>query len=403
MPRYHTWILTDVLHDVWLDTFAVSHSSLDLQTPHPWAIRKRTLRGGLRDGVDAIEVHNGALSITLLPTRGMGLWRGDYHGLALGWAAPVIGPVHPRHVTFAERGGLGWLAGFDELLCRCGLASSGPPGEDAYTDQAGRPRRETLTLHGRIANQPAHYVEVRVNLDPPHDLSILGIVDEGGLFSPHLRLTATLTTVPGSNKVVIHDVVENRGGTPTQMQLLYHLNIGQPFLEAGSRVLLPIRSLAPRDERSAEGIATWDTYAGPSPGFVEQCYYCDPASDASGRTLAMLYNRAADKALVTRWNQREMPCFTIWRNTAAVADGYVTGFEPGTNYPNFRTFERQHGRVCVLPPGGHWECKWSMEVHDTPAAVTAVQTEIATLQAHAPAVVHQQPQEQFSLAGKRAN
>jgi hypothetical protein len=80
----------------------------------------------------------------------------------------------------------------------------------------------------------------------------------------------------------------------------------------------------------------------------------------------------------------------------------VTGFEPGTNYPNFRAFERQHGRVCVLPPGGHWECKWSVEIHDTPAAVTAVQTEIATLQAHAPAVVHSRPQEQFSPGGKRA-
>jgi Domain of unknown function (DUF4432) len=396
MTRYQSWILTDVARDLWLDSFGVANDSLDLQTTLPWSIRKRTLRGGLRAGIDVVEVNNGALVFTVLPTRGMGIWRGDYRGLMLGWAAPVLGPVHPRQVNLAERGGLGWLGGFDELLCRCGLASNGPPGEDVHTDQSGRVHREMLTLHGRIANQPAHYVEVRVNLDPPHDLSVTGEVEEGGLFFPHLRLKATLTTVPGSNRVVIHDIVENRGGTPAEMQLLYHLNVGQPFLEAGSRVLAPIREMAPRDERAAEGAATWDTYAGPTAGFAEQCYYCDLACNGAGRSLVMLYNRAVDKGLVVRLNHRELPCFSVWRYTAAVAEGYVTGFEPGTNYPNFRAFERQKGRVRLLPPGGRWECTWSMEVHDTSYAVAAVQAEIANIQAHAPAVIHTKPSLDFA-------
>ena len=115
-----------------------------------------------------------------------------------------------------------------------------------------------LTLHGRIANQPAHYVEVRVSLDPPYELSVTGQVEEGGLFYPHLHLTTTYTTVPGSNRVVIHDVVENRGGEPAEMQLLYHCNLGPPFLEAGSRIAMPIREVAPITPRAAEGIDTLD-------------------------------------------------------------------------------------------------------------------------------------------------
>jgi hypothetical protein len=346
--------------------------------------------------VDAVEIHNGALSLTVLPTRGMGIWRGQFHGLHLGWPAPVQGPVHPRHVELGRRNGIGWLDGFDELLCRCGLSSNGPPGEDVHADKTGRTHRDSLTLHGRIANQPAHLVEVRVNLDPPHELSVIGQVDEGGLFSPHLRLTATLTTAPGTNRVVIHDVIENRGGTPAEMQLLYHLNVGPPLLEAGSRVLVPLREMAPRDPRAAEGVSTWDTYPGPSAGFAEQCFYCDLASDPAGATLAMLQTRAADKALVVRMNRRQLPCFTIWRNTAALEDGYVTGFEPGTNYPNLRTFERQQSRVPTLPPGGKWECTWSIEAHDTASAVAMVQGEIAMLQAHSPATVHAKPQSRFS-------
>src|SRR5271163_3079009 len=108
MTRFKTWTLTDVRGDIWLDSFAVGNDSLHQPTAHDWVIRKRTLRGGLRDGVDMIEVHNGALSFSILPTRGMGLWRGEYRGNHLGWHAPVTGPVHPQYVALGERGGIGW-------------------------------------------------------------------------------------------------------------------------------------------------------------------------------------------------------------------------------------------------------------------------------------------------------
>jgi len=396
MTRFKSWTLTDVLNDVWLDSFAVGNDSLRLATPHDWSVRKRTLRGGLRDGIDLIEVHNGALSYAILPTRGMGLWRGEYRGNFLGWRSPVLGPVHPQHVRLNERGGLGWLAGFDEWLCRCGLSWNGPPGEDVVTDKAGRTTRTPLTLHGRIANQPAHFVEVRINLDPPHELSVTGHVEESGLFSPHLHLASTYSTVPGSNRLVVHDVVENRGGEPAEVQMLYHCNVGPPFLEAGSRVVAPIREMAPLTPRAAEGIDTFDTYGGPSPGFAEQVYCYDLLADGAGRTLALLYNAAADRGLAVRMNRKDLPCFTVWKNTATVEDGYVTGLEPATNYPNLRTFERQQGRVRVLPPGGRWEAGWSMEVVDTAAGVSALLAEIVTLQAHARATVHRTPQPRFS-------
>jgi hypothetical protein len=387
MTRYKTWTLTDLASDVWLDSFAVSNDSLRLPTPHDWSIRKRTLRGGLRDSIDLIEVHNGALSFAVLPTRGMGLWRGEYRGNYLGWKAPVQGPVHPRHVNTEARGGLGWLTGFDEWLCRCGLVSNGPPGEDAGAK---------LTLHGRIANVPAHLVEVRVNLDPPHELSVVGQVDESELFYPRLRLTTTLTTVPGSNRLAIHDVVENHGSQPAEMQLLYHCNVGPPFLEAGSRVIAPIREMAPQTKRAAEGIDTYDTYAGPVSGFAEQVYLYHLLGDAHGKALALLYNVAADRGFAVRFNVRELPCFTVWKNTGAVEDGFVTGLEPATNFPNFKAFERQQGRVKTLQPGGRWEASWSVEAFDTHDGVTAALKEITALQAKTRAVIHRTPQASFS-------
>src|SRR5262249_30653333 len=155
------------------------------------------------------------------------------------------------------------------------------------------------------------------------------------------ELITTYTTVPGSPRVVIHDRVENRGAALTELQLLYHCNVGAPFLEAGSRVLAPTREVSPISPRAAEGMNTLETYQGPTPGFAEQVYCYELLGDATGRTLAMLSNRAADKSLVLRFNRQELPCFTVWKNTGAIEDGFVTGLEPATNFPNFKTFERQ--------------------------------------------------------------
>src|SRR4029077_14967601 len=134
------------------------------------------------------------------------------------------------------------------------------------------------------------------------------------------------------------------------------------------------------------GMDTVDTYAGPVAGFAEQVYCYDLLADSAGRTLAMLYNRAADKGLVIRCNRHELPCFTVWKNTGAMEDGYVTGLEPATNYPNFKSFERQQGRVVILSPQGHWEATWSLEVHDSASAVAAVLAEVVSLQSHGKAM-----------------
>jgi hypothetical protein len=398
MNRYKSWTLTDIASDIWLDSVHIGPESLrvPVATPAGWSIRKRTLHGGLRDGIDLIEVDNGAMSFSVLPTRGMGLWRGKYHGNFLGWRPPVLGPVHPKFVNLEDRGGLGWLAGFDEWLCRCGLSYNGPPGDDVWTDKAGQAHRGRVTLHGRIANAPAHHVEVRVSLDSPHELTVTGQVEEGCLFFPHLALTATYTTVPGSNRLVVHDVVENRSAQPAEMQMLYHCNLGPPFLEAGSRVVVPIREMSPLTARAAEGIDTFDTFTGPTTGFAEQVYCYDALADGSGRTMALLYNAASDRGIALRWNHKELPCLTLWKNSGALEDGYVTGLEPGTNYPNFKSFERQQGRVRTLPPGGRWECTWSMEVFESAGGVSKALAEVVALQAHAKPVIHRGPHARFS-------
>lgn len=398
MPNLKEWVLTDVQNNIWLDQFSISSGELKLPATPPWSITKRTLRGGLRDGVDLIEVNNGALSFSIVPTRGMGIWKGQYRDTcSLGWHAPVRGPVNPAYVNLLDRGGLGWLQGFDEWIVRCGLDSNGAPGQDVVLDNNGNPMRTELTLHGKIANLPAHKVLVAVQTEPPYAVSVVGHVEESMLFCPQLSLASKVTTTPGSNRLVITDQVFNQKRQPAELELLYHCNFGPPLLDAGARLVVPTKEVAPRDPRAQEGIDHYTTYLGPTTGYVEQVYWFDPLrKSGTGETLALLRNSAGDRGAVLRFNTSELPCFTLWKNTGAREEGYVTGLEPGTNYPNRKQFERKQGRVIQLPPGGSRRCELSIEIHDTAAGVAAVEQEIAVIQSQASPIVHRTPHARYS-------
>src|SRR5262245_18970435 len=129
------------------------------------------MHGGLSDGVEVVQVNNGALKFDILPTRGMGIWKAWLDGVEFGWRSPVRGPVHPAFVDLGEPSGLGWLDGFDELLVRSGLESNGAPEFDEKTGRLKFP------LHGRIANKPAHDVDVSVDGESG-EIRVTGVVEE---------------------------------------------------------------------------------------------------------------------------------------------------------------------------------------------------------------------------------
>lgn len=397
-----TVVLTDVAGNIWRNSCSLSAGDGPaLIGSDKWSLSKRTLRGGLSDGVDVVEVNNGALSVAVLPTRGMGLWRGEFRGIPLGWKSPVALPVNPCFVNLEERGGLGWLSGFNELLCRCGLAFNGPPGTDVVVDDDGNRSESPLTLHGRIANTPAHYVEVAVADDGPGTLTVAGIVDESSMFGSRLQLKSTLSTQAGSNRLKIVDEITNRAGNPAELELLYHINLGRPFLEPNAKFAAAVREVASRDQRAAEGIGDWQIYGPPQAGFAEQVYFVVPSADANGETVALLCNAAADCGLSLRFNVDQLPCFSLWKNTQAEADGYVTGLEPATNFPNLKTFEREQRRVVTLAPGDSYTTALEIAVHKTAAEVGEVVSQIETLQREVEPVIHATPQPLFSPVDRR--
>jgi galactose mutarotase-like enzyme len=386
-----TWQLTDVSKGISREHFVVGPGpDLKLDGADNWRVSKRTLRGGLSEGVEILDLDNGALSLSILPTRGMGIWRGQYRGIELGWKSPVRQPVHPGFVNAVARNGLGWLSGFNELMCRCGLSSNGAPGLDVVEDGKGGRSETPLTLHGKIANIPAHTVEVAVHTEGKGTIAVSGAVDECELFGPCLRLETTLTTEAGGNVFRIVDKVTNLGGKPADLEMLYHTNLGRPFLEEGAQFVAPLREVSPRDRHAASDIGHWQTYLGPTPNYVEQCYFVEPVAQGE-QALVMLRNAAGEKGFSMRYNTKQLPCFTLWKNTQAEADGYCTGLEPGTNLPNLKTYERKQGRVIVLQPGQSHTMTIEFAVHASAADVKGIEDQITGMQKPITPVVHSSP------------
>jgi hypothetical protein len=384
--------LTSAAGGVRVETWQVTSADLDVETPVPWSIRKETLRGGRQEGVDLITVDNGRLRFTVIPTRGMGLLAVEMGDVRLGWDSPVREVVHPQFINLHSRSGLGWLEGFNEWMVRCGLEFAGHPGKDVFINNVGDEAEMELTLHGKIANIPASEVEVVVDREPPHRLRVRGRVDERMFHGPKLELWTEISTEPGSRVLRIEDTITNHGAFDQEFQLIYHANYGPPLLEGGARFVGPISRVTPFNAHAAGGVQEYDRYAAPAAGFIEQVYCLYPHADDRNRTVIMLRDAAADRGVSMAFSLDELPYLTLWKNTNAVEEGYVTGLEPGTGFPYNRRVERQFGRVPKLKPAERRRFALDVTILDSAAEVRRTAGEIAGIQRGRPVQIDEAPQ-----------
>ena len=367
-------------------------SSLDFQvgprdvpgTPDGWSVAIRTLSSGASAGVQLIEIDNGRMRLSVVASRGMGIHSATMAGERLGWNSPVRGPIHPNHVPLMEPSGVGWLEGFDELMVRCGLESSG----SAVHDSQGR---LVFPLHGKIANRLAHSLRVAVD-KAAGTITVHGVVDEIRFHYQKLRLITSLTTRFHGTEFGWRDKVVNLGSAPAVMQMLYHINLGEPLLAPGATLVAPIREVCPHDHYPDDpALRDYRVYPEAGATASQQSFFFDLLADEQGATQVLLKHPAQAKGVAIRFNKRELPCFTQWRNNVPGVDGYVTGLEPGTNFPNPRPFEQQHDRIVALEPGGHWSAEAAMDWLTDSDSVAKAEARIRRLQGDVVPQVHESP------------
>ncbi|QTT86196.1 aldose 1-epimerase family protein [Pseudomonas chlororaphis] len=319
--------------------FHITSAQLGVKTAKPFSVTLRSLHGGRQEGVSIVDIDNGAMKLSVVPTRGMNVLQATVGAVRMGWDSPVKEVVNPAFIELNGRGGLGWLEGFNELVTRCGYEWVGHPGMD---------NGELLTLHGRAANIPANKVTLHIDEKPPYAISLRGELKEQAFKKVDFSVATELVTEPGSVSFTLNDTLTNNGDYPEEYQALYHSNFSTPFLEEGAKFAAPVKQVSPFNDKAKADLADWQTYRGPTRDYDETVYNLVPYADAQGDTLTVLHNKAGSLGVAVGFNTGQLPVFSLWKNTDTQGQGYVTGLEPGTSFSYNRRYQRPLGLVPTI-------------------------------------------------------
>ena len=91
------------------------------------------------------------------------------------------------------------------------------------------------------------------------------------------------------------------------------------------------------------------------------------------------------------FNVRELPVFTLWKNTDAKAQGYVTGLEPGTSFSYNRSQQRALGLVPRIEPGGTRDFTLDYRLLATAAEVRQALEQVEAIRHGRPTQVREAP------------
>lgn len=317
-------------------------------------VRLMTLGDGVERGIRMLEFRTGSgLRFTALVDRALDIADCDHKGRAIGWHSPS-GFRHPGlHDDEGEKG-LAWARSFSGLLVTCGLDHILGP-EEVPADTYNYPGKRSVShsLHGRLSTIPARltgYGETWTG-----DECVLwaeGIVQQSAVFGEDLHLIRRIEADLGGNEIRIRDRVENHGFSRTPHMFFYHVNLGHPLLDEGTRYVAPIRDVvwaAHAGEAYRRQNAGYRTMPAPQLGFREQVWEHEMAADAQGRVPVAVINEAAGLGfeLVTRKSQ--LPCAYQWQNVQA--GHYALGIEPSTHHVLGDLAARDRGEMIWLEHG----------------------------------------------------
>ena len=314
-------------------------------TGAPWqagSIRHMRFVEGTEDGTDVVQFDTGTgLYFNVLPQRGLDISTAKYQGASLALEMPA-GEAHP---SFLDPRGLGWLKSFYVgLITTCGMTWAGAPCND---------QGEELGLHGRISHLPSRNLKISDEwVGNDRILSVSGEIRESVLFGPHLLLKRKISTIVGSNTIILEDTVRNEGFEKTPHQMLYHINIGFPVVDEET-MLLADSKVKPRDAEAEKGIDAYNTFEAPQPGYKEQCFYHEVKQDSKGFCDIALVNPAFNQGqglgIHLRYRKNELHRFAQWKNM--MAGGYVCGLEPCNCSVQGRAHDRDDKSLIFLNPG----------------------------------------------------
>lgn len=287
---------------------------------------------GKAKGVAVWQVKTGSgFCFSVLPDKCLDIISASYKGVNLSYLFKG-GVMDSRYFYPVEDGFLQNMCG--GLLFTGGLRNAG----GANRDDDGR----FYPSHGRISQTPARNAAADCAWDgEDYKMNLSGQMSDTTLFGEHLSLERTIKTKMGATEFEICDVVENLSPVEDEFMLLYHMNLGYPFLDEDTRILIdsevePIRCGEDAAKRSA-------TFQKPVDGGGEECLLHRIRADKDGYAQVKVENKKLGFGVYWKIRQETLPYLIEWK--AYQSTDYALGIEPTNCMIMGRKAERENGTL----------------------------------------------------------
>ena len=298
-------------------------------------IRPLTFAEGRSAGLKAWEVKNGPLSYKVLADKGLDMGELSYRGVNFSFLSkPGLQGRNPYDTAGDEaiRSIMGGMFFTSESICA-----------PCTVDGVDYP------MHGRMRTTPGEHLSADAFwAEDGYHLRASGELREAALFGENMVLRRSIETVYGQKSVTVTDVFENEGFRDEPMMLLYHINLGWPFLDENLRLYIPTRKVTPRDAEAQGHEGEYDRMDPPKDNEPEYVFIHDLKSNENGDTRAIAVNGALGLGFEIRWNVKNLPYFMEWKSTAS--GDYVIGLEPANSSVYGRPYHEELGSVHRLAP-----------------------------------------------------
>ena len=262
-------------------------------------IRRYTLTEGQENGLRVVEMDNGVLRVLLNESKALDVMQIFYRGENISFVSK--NGFMARELPFINRfeGGMIYTCGFDSI--------------------GGR---EGFELHGTHHSTPARVVSVTEGEDA---LTVVAEISETALFGKNMLLERRVVLPVDGGTLTVTDTLKNRGTRAEPYCLLYHVNLGYPMLDEGTRIEIDADEVIPRNAHSAASDAGRTLFPAPIDNEEESCYYIKNRGNT-----ASVYNAAKQLRFTLTYSKDTLPALVQWCSPAS--GDYALGLEPATSF-----------------------------------------------------------------------
>lgn len=260
------------------------------------SVRRYVLCDGAQKGIEVIDCDNGNIRFLLNVSKACDVMQLYHEG---------------QNVSFVSKNGfskreLSFLNRFEGgMIYTCGLDSVGD--------------REGYDVHGSFHSAPAKVLCARCD---EQGIYVEAEIKSTALFGKNLKLIRRFFTAIGSDCVQMKDTLVNEGYKDEEYALLYHVNLGYPFIGEGTQIEVDVSRCFPRTAWSKERENDMRVLSAPVDNEQETCYFLT----VDNAQMSVVNKQG--KRFTIAYSRDTLPCFVLWKSMAS--GDYAVGLEPST-------------------------------------------------------------------------